>query len=179
MYSEYWNYFKNLCVNHPKLQHQDTAGEKVFSRADITEVFTGFRMDLKAKGYGFILLDPTSVINEPGSSNILQEYEGGFIICKYFKRDDNSSFITAIEETEEVYKDIVERMIHDSQNGFPMFNFSLNKTNNFNAQITQASDGSYAGWMVTFSYKNQAMIQSRKDCPQRVNWIDGGLTQIT
>lgn len=172
-YSQYIAYFKHQAVSHPSLVHQDLNGEKVFEIIDVEEALGDFRTGVKEKGRIMRLLSPTMLPTQNGGQ-YTNEIQGGFIVAQYYQKGNKPSFITAMDETETICSDIIEKMISDSADGHPLFysEFDIPSVTSMQPRgIT--GDGSYAGWLVLFT-----MEPFWKACidPTTVAWTDGGRT---
>lgn len=172
-FNQYIDYFKYQCENHALLLHDDAVGDRVFEVISVEEALGDFRTAGKEKGYAFRLLEPIYFIGDNGNAPIRKTAQCGFIIAKYHgvRTGSADAYMTAMDDAESVSNDFVSKMIADSQNGHPLFFYSLDSRQNINVTpTTRRADGTYSGWIITF----QISINF-DDCPS-ANWLDDGLT---
>jgi hypothetical protein len=174
----YRKYFKHQAVNHPDLAHGDSPGQKVFEVIDIEEALGDLRSVAKAKSFIFRLINYTYQIADPQIRGDVQKHiNGGFIIAHHHsaRKDGASGFYEAMLKSEKIVDEIIEKMIHDSNTGHPLFNYSLNTPSGVHVQPKIAmGDSGYSGWLCTFHIANfwRNCITSL-DAPA---WGDGGQT---
>ena len=156
--SEYVKYFKYQCEIHPKILHKDDVGDRCFAVIDIEEALGEFRTASKEKGVMFRAIIPFWNLPDEYSGNSRVAVQGGFIVAKYHssRETDSVEFIRAMDESKEIALDFAEKMVADSQNGHPLFHYSINSIQhlNWNAQPrTNIGDGSYSGYLCTFTFQ--------------------------
>lgn len=175
----YRKYFLHQCENHPDLQHAAVAGSRVFQTIGVEEALGDFRSGAKEKGIIFRLIDYTYVITDGGSptAQIQKEIQGGFIVAKYYsnRQGGQSEMYEAMDDAERITDEILEKMIADSLNGHPLFNFTLDSRQEFTVNpIGYVGDTSYAGWMALFRFSNHwRNCLSDESAPA---WLDDGVT---
>jgi len=146
----YHNYFKYQAENHSELLHDDQSDNRVFAQIDIEESFGDFRTGAKEKDFIMRLIEPTTETS--GEESLIT---GGFIIAHYHsdKNEGSEGYLNALKKSEKVTKDVIRRIIHDSREGHPLFNYSLDSKQDFSSQtVTHIGDGSYSGWRTVFSF---------------------------
>ena len=169
----YRAYFLHQCQNHPELQHQDAA--KVFGMIDIEDSFGDFRLGAKEKGYLLRLITYTYGVGL-STHETLKAYTGGYIIAKYFqpRTGGEEEYWAAMDDTERINDELIEKIIVDSRNGHPLWYNSLDSRQDFSVQpIRLTGDGSYCGWRTIFSWRSYW-----RDCitsPDAPEWADGGV----
>jgi hypothetical protein len=132
----------------------------------------------KAKSFIFRLINYTYQIADPQIKGDVQKHiNGGFIIAHHHsaRKDGASGFYEAMLKSEKIVDEIIEKMIHDSNTGHPLFNYSLNTPSGVHVQPKIAmGDSGYSGWLCTFHIANfwRNCITSL-DAPA---WGDGGQT---
>lgn len=170
----YRQYFEHQAINHPDLAHDEQAGQRVFEVITIDEAFGDFRTAGKEKSFFFRLIEYTYSVGDNGTHQGQKLIKGGFQIGKYYslKQGGKQAYLEAMQDAERVMDDIIRKIIVDSQNGHPLFNYSLDSQQNFSvAPIPVAGDGAYAGWECIFDFTPYF------DCGTGdVEWLDDGLT---
>lgn len=171
----YRDYFKHQAVNHPDLLHADGTKE-VFRVIAIDEAMGDFRGNVAEKDYVMRLIDYTYSVSDTGVHEVQKQFTGGFIIAKYYgkRKDGEPNRFEAMQASEKVMDDIIEKMIHDSRNGHPLFYYSLNSRQSINVQLIELTIQSYIGWLCTFQFSNYF-----RDCTTHADapaWVDGGTT---
>ena len=173
----YRAYFYHQCEAHPALAHQDEVGERVFQVVGIEEALGDFRTGAKAKGFIFRLINYTYTIGDDGGHETQKQIQGGFIIARHFsgRNIGTPDYYAAMEQSEQVADEIIEKMIADSLNAHPLFYHSLDSRQQINVQpVAITGDANYAGWLCTFQFANfWRNCISDADAPA---WSDGGLT---
>lgn len=178
------DYFKNLCVQHPQLLHDDDAGGRVFDVRDLDGAFGALRTGMKEKSYSVRLVLPTMEYRHEVGNNARKAYQMGLMVAKYHGRRDmlDSDVIGAIADAEKVADEFLERMISDSRNGYDLFRYSIDQIDNLKPTaevVLNLFDGSYSGVFVMFEFWvwRKTNSVSTGDC-DAVAWEDGGLTPL-
>ena len=168
-YIDYSDYFKEIATNHVAIRHQDEKGEKAFYHISIEDVFIGAgRNEWKQKGRILVLMDPIININRSNTHSIKQSYEGGFMILAHFKKGDETDHVEKKNHTHEIAYDIINRMIMNSKEGHPLFNYSIDGHNAFNVDFADyKGDGYYTGTRCTFSF-----MTNKEKCVYQSKWVD-------
>lgn len=172
----YRKYFRHQCVNHPDLLHADAAGSRVFQLIDVEEALGDFRSGAKEKGYIFRLVNYTYQVGDNGNHETLKEVQGGFLVAKHFssRKTGTTDYYTAVQNSERITDDIIEKMFADSRNGHPLWHSSLDSRQQITVQPQTLNTDSYTGWLVIFRwwYPFRDCITS-EEAP---DWGDGGKT---
>lgn len=191
----YRKYLLHQAKNHPALLH--TEGSRVFQMIGVQEAIGDFRSNIQEKG--FIMRGIWYTYGFNFSGNIEKSMTGGFIVAKYHshRAGGKDSFFEAMRDSEKVVDQIIAKMINDSRNGHPLFNYSLNDPTSFNIQAKHnAGEVGYSGYLATFqfnSFWNECMDQQTAwntteegswTTPDGDSWVfdgplswgDGGLT---
>ena len=175
----YRAYFKHQCESHPVLAHQDGVGERVFAMVGIEEALSDFRSGAKAKGFIFRLIHYTYTVGDDAAHETRKQLQGGFIVARHFSGRNlgTPDYYEAMEQSEQITDELIEKMIADSINGHPLWYHSLDSRQTISVQpVTLLGDGSYTGWLCTFQFANfWRNCTEAEDAPQ---WSDGGLTPI-
>jgi hypothetical protein len=151
--TDYEAYFKNLCINHPDLQHADVNGSKVFRMIHIEEALSDFRSGTVEKGLIFRLINYTFDIKDNYTADQTRWKQGAFIVASSHGKGKSDEQMAAMAKAERILMDFVERMIHDSQEGNPLFYYTLNTAKGISAQpIIFTGDLTYSGWMAIFDF---------------------------
>ena len=170
-------YFKHQAENHPSLAHQDLTGERVFQMIGVEEALGDFRTGVKEKAFIMRLLNYNYSIGDAGEHETKKFLEGGFIIARHFsgRAVGTADYYEAMDDSEQVVDEVIEKMLADSRNGHPLWYHSLDSRQNIRVNPrAYTGDASYAGWLVTFSWSNRFRdCITSDDAPA---WIDGGLT---
>lgn len=146
---EYSDYFEELCENHPLLLHAKESGAQVFLPISIDQAIGSFRSGIKAKNYFFRVILYTGFMEEV-ASDPRKNLQCGFIIGKYH-RQDYDSYLTALSDSEKVLGDFVARMVKDSNDGHPLFSYSINTVADIQFLPTEyTGDQNYSGYICTF-----------------------------
>lgn len=175
-YDLYRKYFKHQVTHHPDLAHADTNGSKVFEVIDVEEALGDFRSGAKEKSFIFRLINYTFSVGDDGGNETRKLFTGGFIVARYFdqRNTGESDYYTAIESSEKIVDELIEKMVSDSRAGHPLFFHTLDARQNINVQPALQFAPGYAGWLVTFSFSNPIRIcLTDEDAPA---WTDGGQT---
>jgi len=174
LYADYVDYFRTLCAAHPTISHVDDVGSDAFAVLDIEEALGDFRTRVSTKGMIFRLINYTMRVGDRGEEmQVYQDLQGAFMIADYYSSRKDGNFETALANAEAVTLDFVERMILDSRNGYPLWNYSLDSAQQFNIQpMGGVGDGSYAGWLVLFDFQHPLTVCG----DNRANWTDGATT---
>ena len=159
MYELYQAYFKHQCEIHPELLHKDELGARVFEMSSLEEAWGNARTQNLEKGIIFLLIDYSYGLGGPQAGDDRQLKQGGFLIAKHADNRENGSPATlaAIATCEKIANQIAVKMIADSQNEHPLFNYSINTLQDmgWNAQVVrEVGDGSYYGWLCVFDFSN-------------------------
>jgi hypothetical protein len=173
------NYFQYQCEEHPLLLHADVSGQRVFEVRPLEEAFADFRTGATEKGYFVRLVVPTFGMN--GSvSKAVKQYQIGLLVGKWYSRreDEGRAAIVAASSSEEVFDQIISKIISDSQNGHPLWEGYADSLNDLNIQgdyYFHGGDGSYAGVFATMDLRTPRKMAI--EC-QTITWADGGLTPV-
>jgi len=141
----------------------------VYELVSIDQAFSNTRSTNIEKGYIFLLLEPTWVLTGTEGQQVRQVVQGGFLIAKHYGiRDEGSpAYIAAIQDTERIAKEVALRMVADSREGHPLFDYSANHFEylNWTAQaMDNVGDGTYAGHLCTFEF-HRGIVQCLDSYP--------------
>lgn len=143
----------------------------------IEEAFGDFRSGVKEKDFILRAINYYYAVSDEGTHEARKLATGGFIVAKYFspRSGGSSSYYEAIEQSERIMDEIIEKIISDSRAGHPLWGYSLNSRQQFNVQdVMFTGDGSYAGRRCVFQFSNFFRIcVTSDDAPE---WLDGGQT---
>lgn len=175
-YELYRKYFLHQCEHHPDLNHSEENGNRVFEVIDIEDALGDFRTGAKEKSYIFRLINYTYSVGDDAEHEVKKTFTGGFLIAKYFdiKNTGKAALYSAMNDSEKVMDEFIEKMISDSQNGHPLFNYSFDSRQQINIQPALQVNPSYAGWLITFSWSDHFRICLTD--PSAPIWVDGGQT---
>lgn len=149
------SYYRNLCAQHPDLQHGEDSGERVFEVRVYEEAFAAIRTEGKEKDYQVRLIIPSlSLVENSGDARKL--YQFGLLVLKYHSRreQDRFSAVAAMSAAERVADSIVARMIRDSRAGEGPFQNLIDNPDSIGqgGDFVQAEgDGSYVGILYFFT----------------------------
>ena len=177
MIEAYEAYFREVAEQHKQLAHVDAYGERCFEFMDIAEAFGSIRDGVRPQGFIFRLFRPYRrfVKREGGTFRVL---EGGFLIAKFGDvRQQGDGIVTlAMDESLLIVDQVVARMVGDSRNGHPLFEYGADKADALGFQAlpaTNVGDGTYHGFSCTFELS--APFEATGDCEPDA-WLDGGVT---
>lgn len=172
--SLYRAYLQHQAENHPDLLHSDTDGQRVFAMMNIEEAVSDLRGAASEKGYMMRGFHYTYSVSDDGDGR--KFLQGGFMIAKSFsaRSAGSSSFFTAMDDSERVLDEIIEKMVSDSRAGHPLFLHSLDSAQSINVRPRPYVGDSYAGWFCTFDFFNYFRVCITDDAAPA--WADGGQT---
>lgn len=153
LYSNYVNYFKNLCVQHPELRHAEEKGEEVFLLRSWEEVAGKFRSTIRPKDYAFMLIEYTYSHMDNGAGHTWKSMQGAFIVLHYHndRNVGEASFVEAKTKTQTVVDDFVNRMANDAVEYRELFGSNTFLRDKMDVRpMNNVGDGSYSGWLVSF-----------------------------
>lgn len=141
LFETYHDYFQSFAVAHPDLLH--SASNKSFELISVDEAFGVFRTGTNPESifrlieysYGFTDDDqPLRIVN------------GGFqVLCRHsYREEGKDGFVTAMKRAQKITDHAVHKVIFDSNDGHILFDYSLNRANEF--QVTQLINGGDSGW---------------------------------
>jgi hypothetical protein len=170
---EYINYFRYNATQHPELLHSEESGKYVFEVIDVEESFGDLRTASAEKKMIMRLILPFGNIEENESQDAKVALTGGFIIAAYHgqREQDKIAFEDALAKSFQVALDFIEKMVADAQAKHPLFYHSIRsvKNLNWNAQSrVNVGDGSYSGYLCTFSFQN--WFRNCLDAHDDENW---------
>lgn len=152
---KYIEYFRTICENHPELNHAEGDGTQVFSILPLLDYVGGqWRGRLREKGYAFILL----LFNETMGSNSHLVRNGGFVVLHYHssREGEDTDFTTALQRSQKVGYDVIQRMMYDSRNDELLFGDSITSTDDIELAVEPevfSGDAGYSGYMFAFRFK--------------------------
>ena len=133
-----------------------------------------FKQALKNQGFMMRLAKPVIRPNSSDTTGLLASVEMGFVILRKTKLTSEDDIRTAQNESYNIVKSIVARIILDSRNRHNLFNGSLNQL--LEGQFTDEEiefqgDGTWAGHIMIFQFKTEYI-----DCIETevkiTNWKD-------
>lgn len=156
---DYINYFRYNAGQHPDLLHDEESARRVFEVIDVEEAFGDLRTAGQEKTMIMRLILPFSNIDEDMSQDARVVLTGGFVVAAYAGQREQGKieFENALSKSHQVALDFVEKMVADAQTEHPLFYNSIRsiKELNWNAQSRIGiGDGSYHGYICTFSFQN-------------------------
>lgn len=173
--TSYINYFRHQAETHPLLLHSPVQGQQVFEVVEFNAAWEAFRTGVKPKQFIMRLALPTGATDGEVDSTI--QLYGAFLIARYWavRKDDADDCTLALAESLEIAQQIVAKMMADSQNGHPVFEYGSNTAATLDARFTPrmwSGDANYAGYWVTFKL-NHIWDSCAESAP---DWLDGGVT---
>jgi len=150
---------------------------KVFETVNVDEALGDFRGNVQAKGFIFRLIDYTYRVADNEANDPQKLVNGAFLVAHHFssRSGGKESYNLAKDNSEKIVDELIEKMIGDSQDGHPLFYYSMNTANNIHiTPIANTGDSGYVGWICDFFFNNHFPI-----CPGQSTdpaWIDGGTT---
>lgn len=176
----YEKYFRHQAETHPDLLHNDTDGDKVFFLMRDTESLGSLIRGIRRNSYLMLLLPAEYSVTDDDNRIGHKRIDGGFILAHYYnpRNDTDADRRSAIYSAEAVVDAIIEKMIADSREGHPLFNYSLNADQDIRVQVANhTGDGSYTGYLVTFQISSYfRLCPTADDAPA---WTDGGQTPFS
>jgi hypothetical protein len=174
--SDVVDYFQNLCVQHPLLEHGEAAGRRVFEVVAYDEALGDFRSAAKEKDFFVRFILPTMAWKNHGN-NAMKHYQCGIMVGKYYstKEADKTAKITAWAAAERVADDFIARMLNDSREGHALFNSTIDLVEN--AQLSgdfmdAQGDGSYASVMYLFDFGTFRCVEPTGSDFVAAGWLD-------
>jgi len=169
----YCKYFKHQAIHHPDLCHDDDT-QVVFQIIDVQEALSDMRSAKNPKLIYMRLIQFSST-TEDNQADDTQEYlTGAFqILAHHSDRSSKSDHLKdVLEKTKKITDEIKVKMIADSNDGHPLFYYSLNTAKNFRVVpfLSEASSG-YSGWSCSFQFSNHFSV-----CVGDTAWKDSGKT---
>lgn len=163
---------KSLATKHPNILHQDTEGSIAFAVDDFEDLLQGvFRDQIKPFGFSLRLVKPILRPATDEAAGMLAFIDTGFSVLK--RLESLTEIQTAHEETAEISRQIVAKLISDSRAYHPLFAFSLNNLSygKFNIEaVTFKGDGFYAGQIMTFQFQTE-YIEDIDELVTATNWL--------
>jgi hypothetical protein len=166
------SYAKNLASKHPAILHQDTEGAIAFAIDDFEDLLQGvFRDKIKPFGFSLRLIKPMLRPTTDEAAGMLAFLDSGFSVLK--RLESLTEIETAHNETAEITRQIIAKLVFDSRNGHELFLYSLNNVSygKFNIEpVTFKGDGYYAGQMTTFQFQTE-YIEDIGELVEATNWL--------
>ena len=152
---DYIDYFRTLAEQHPALLH--TPERRVFEVVSVEEAWGDYRTRQKEKDFTMRLVLPSGGLADGEQSDPMVDAMGGFVIAKYWdkRNEGDAALLEALDLSWEVGQDLVERIIHDSNQGHPLWYFSVNSPAALELSWQPkiyTGDAQYAGWMFIFKW---------------------------
>ena len=172
--STYRAYLSYLAANHPDLRHSEQDGGRVFAMMNIEEATSDLRGAATEKG--FIMRGFHYTYRAAHDGDGRKSIQGGFMVAKSFssRSEGRSSFFAAMDSSEQVIDELIERMVSDSRAGHPLFLHSLDSDQTFIVRPRPAVGDNYAGWFCTFDFYNHFRVCLTDQAAP--GWLDGGQT---
>ncbi len=166
--SNYVKTFKDYCINHPELQHDDEVGRRVFLVKSLFDYFAGaWREKLQEKKYVFVLMLP----NSSAIGNNYQNNNCGFSVLHFHsERSGEIDKIEAMNRAQKVGISIIKRMVKDAINGAEIYENSFFSTEDLGLTIEpdeDAGDTGYSGFQFWFEFKTKI-----DKCDTATAWAD-------
>lgn len=170
----YRAYLQHQAASHPDLQHDDAEGSRVFAMMNIEEAVSDLRSSAQTKTYIMRGLYYTYNVTDNGEGR--REVQGGFMIAKqYSSREQGSNaFFTAMDDSERIVNEMIEKIVSDSRVGHPLFFHSLDADQNFVVRPRPLVGDGYAGWFCNFTFVTSFTVCIEAD--DAPAWSDGGQT---
>lgn len=172
--SDVVDYFKNLCVQHPDLQHGEAVGEVVFEVVAYEEAFGDFRTAAVEKEYFVRFILPTMGMTR-SDNNARKTYQAGLMVGKYYstREDEKTVKVEAWSAAERVADDFIARMVYDSRQGNALFFNSIDEPGNLKLSgdfLDNAGDGSWVAVLYMFEFSTFRCLDPGGD--DFAGWID-------
>ena len=169
-------YFKDLCVNHPLLAHDEAVGSRIFEVIAYEEAFGDFRTAATEKGYFVRLIMPTMGWSKK-DDNAWKEYQCGLLFGKSYSSRESAKTakIQAWDAAERIADDFVARMVYDSRDGHSLFNSTIDQVANMELSgdyMDAAGDGAYAAVMIVFNFKTFRCFTPTGSDFVAAGWLD-------
>lgn len=171
---QYYDYFLHQAQTHPALLH--AADNLVFAQVTVEEAIGDLRdANVSRSGYIMRLIQPGFRLSA-GPMQPAQNFEGGFLIARRYDKANNGSadYRAAINGSERIAVDLIEKMYADSDAAHPMFQGQARQSLSLSAREKPATgDAGYGGWLILWSLPTHFSYCSPA---ARTAWTDGGLT---
>lgn len=168
---EYIAYFKNFATQHEDIAHEEETGKEAFVRSNVEELLTGLRTKLHTRGYIMRLFTPEWTIEDNKSANAMKSMRCSLIISGYAPTDDFDKEHEAMDKSEAIIEQIINRMKKDSQNETldenAIFYKSLRTLNKIDVYPQQGTDENHHGYMLTFT-----ITPFYNPCVDNTQWKD-------
>jgi len=173
-YELYRKYLEHQAANHPDLLHSSTEGERIFAMMNIEEALGDLRQQAAEKSYIMRGFHYTYALQDNGQGR--KQPQGGFLVAKHYSLTEGGSaaFFSALQDSERIIDEIVEKLISDSRAGHPLFLHSLDAEQDIQVRPRPYVSDGYAGWYCTFSFYNHYRVCIEDDAAPE--WVDGGQT---
>ena len=173
-----FDYFETGCAAHNDLQHQITAGHRVFALTSVEQALGDFRAGAQHQGYIVRLVEYTYDVTQT-THEAVKTLQFGLLVAKYsnINAGGATAYLAALSDAERVMDDFINRMVADSRAGHPLFDSYFDNQQQINVQpLERTGDASYCGWMAIIR-----LPQYFNNCfnPDPARWSDGGLTPFT
>ena len=164
---DYVKYFEEIAINHVEICHESAHGKQAFFRMNVQEVFGAWRTAIREKSIALIAVEYISQTKGITDQQVYSARQGGFLVVGHHKKDATEQ-LAILAKTERIAHEIINRIVHHSKNGHPLFNCSISDWNNFNLEPRyNEPDGNYAGWFVTFNF-----MTAITTCVRQSSWKD-------
>lgn len=165
-YQETEDYFKMLCMLHTSIVHTDPNPK--FFRMDMEEFISGSIRKLPTDAYFMVLINYIMDLDTPHSQE-METQQIMFYVMRHAKKDDFDANSTARIQTEEIIKDMLDRMQYDSLNGHAFFEGSFDKKKRFRRVPMEINtpSGRFVGWQCSLYLERH-----NTRCFDTTKWID-------
>jgi hypothetical protein len=161
--SDYIDYFRDCCVQHPDLRHSEHSDGRVFEVRSFDAAFGDFRSAVAEKRFFVRLLLPTMKFSAQGN-NALKHYQFGLMVGRWFSRreDGDPAQSYALSEAERVADNILEKVQLDSRAGHPLMAGMADSVAGMDVNgdfFTTEGDGAYGAILYTFTLSAFRQVQ--------------------
>lgn len=172
----YRKYFEHQYNSHPDMGGAAADVRGGFQVVSLEEALGEFRSDLARDQIIMRISNYSYTVNDNTADDAQKMCQAAILILQGHssRSEDPADYYRAMERTEKVTDELIEKMIADSRNGHPLFNYSINTVANVNVSPRENYGDGKCGWLLVFRFNNhfRNCVQS-EDAPA---WTDGGLT---
>lgn len=157
--SQLRSYFKNIAIHHPQILHQDAEGKIAFAIDRQSDLLDGvFRTGLKAEGFSLRYGTPQFRTLTNDTSGLMATVDMAFAILKKANPTAIGEIEAATDESFDIVKGIIARLVYDSRKRNPILGGSLNQLSEGDFVIEETlfqGDGTWAGHLCLFHLKSE------------------------
>lgn len=153
---DYVNYFEGLALSSTDIDH-DGNEQKGFFMIEWEEFLSSVQSGIHVPSDDGNTVMYVVMYNwgySPNTSNLLKDYDAGYIILKQVReQNDFQAIAAALGDAEDIVHQINLRILIDSRDGHPLFTDEVNMST-FKVSPILRQHPNYYGFLVQFDMKN-------------------------